>query len=50
MLNDLLKIDGIKSKSLSTIYRVKEGSYITYLANDIKEKKIFNHIHIYKVI
>ena len=48
VLNDLLKIDGIKSKSLSTIYRVKEGSYITYLANDIKEKKIFNHIDNYE--
>ena len=41
VLNDLLQIDGIKSKTLSKIYRVKEGSYITYLANDIKNHKEF---------
>ena len=34
-------VSTIKSKCLSTIYRVKDGSYITYLANDIKNKKEF---------
>ncbi len=41
VLNDLLNISTIKSKCLNTIYRVKDGSYITYLANDIKNKKEF---------
>ena len=43
ILNDLLKMSNIKSKCLNTIYRVKEGSYITYLANDIKNKKLFDY-------
>ena len=42
LLNDLLHISTIKNKYLNTIYRVKEGSYITYLANDIKNKKHFD--------
>lgn len=42
VLNDLLNISNIKSTCLNTIYRVKEGSYITYFANDIKSKKIFD--------
>ena len=29
LLNDLLHISTIKNKYLNTIYRVKEGSYIT---------------------
>ena len=41
LLHDLLRFDSIKSKCLNTIYRVKDGSYITYLANDIKNKKEF---------
>lgn len=41
VLNDLLHLKGVKSKCLNTIYRVKEGSYITYLAKDIKSKKEF---------
>lgn len=41
VLNDLLNISTIKHKYLNTIYRVKEGSYITYLANDIKSRKYF---------
>ena len=44
LLNDLLKLPNIKSKYLDKIYRVKEGSYITYLAKDIKDKKIFDKI------
>ena len=43
VLNDLLKMDFVKSKCLNTIYRVKDGSYITYLANDIKNKKTFDY-------
>lgn len=42
LLNDLLHISIIKNKYLNTIYRVKEGSYITYLANDIKNRKHFD--------
>ena len=42
LLNDLLQINNIKKKYLNTIYRVKEGSYITYLANDIKNRKHFD--------
>ena len=42
LLNDLLHISTIKNKYLNTIYRVKEGSYITYLANDIKNRKYFD--------
>ena len=42
LLNDLLKLPEIKSKCLNEIYRVKDGSYITYLANDIKNKKVFD--------
>ena len=42
LLNDLLHIDGIKSKYLEKIYRVKDGSYITYLANDVKNQKEFD--------
>ena len=41
VLNDLLNMKEIKSKSLNKIYRVKDGSYITYLASDIKDKKEF---------
>ena len=41
ILNDLLNTIGIKSKALNKIYRVKDGSYITYLANDIKNVKEF---------
>ena len=41
ILNDLLSYDEIKSKTLNKIYRVKEGSYITYLAHEIKDKKVF---------
>ena len=36
VLNDLLSVSDIKSKTLNKIYRVKDGSYISYLANDIK--------------
>ena len=43
-LNDLLKLDNVKYTYLNTIYRVKDGSYITYLAKDIKDKKEFDHI------
>ncbi len=43
LLNDLLKIDGIKSTCLNEIYRVKEGSYISYLASDIRNKKEFTN-------
>lgn len=42
ILSDLLNIKSIKSTSLSKIYRVKEGSYITYLANDIKNIREFD--------
>lgn len=41
VLNNLLHNDEIKKKYLTDIYRVKEGSYITYLANDIKDIKTF---------
>ncbi len=44
VLNDLLKLESVKSTYLNTIYRVKEGSYITYLAKDIKDKKEFESI------
>lgn len=44
VLNDLLKFENIKSSFLNTIYRVKDGSYITYLAKDIREKKEFDSI------
>ena len=47
VLNDLLKLDNVKSKCLNIIYRVKEGSYITYLANDIKNKKHFDKFEAY---
>lgn len=42
ILNDLLNMESIKSTCLNIIYRVKDGSYITYLANDIKNKKSFD--------
>ena len=42
LLNDLSHISTIKNKYLNTISRVKEGSYITYLANDIKNRKHFD--------
>lgn len=42
ILHDLLHMDHLKSKCLKTIYRVKEGSYITYLAGDIRDKKHFD--------
>lgn len=41
LLNDLINLPTIKSKYLDTIYRVKDGSYITILAKDIKEQKEF---------
>jgi len=44
ILNDLLSISDIKKTTLNKIYRVKEGSYITYLANDIKNVKHFDTI------
>ncbi len=44
LLNDLLNIDEIRKKYLNIIYRVKEGSYITYLANDIKNVKLIDTI------
>ena len=44
ILHDLLHMDHLKSKCLKTIYRVKEGSYITYLAGDIRDKKHFDEI------
>ncbi len=47
ILNDLLSLESVKSKTLSRIYRVKEGSYITYLAHDIKNIKMFDHIDNY---
>lgn len=47
VLNDLLRMDFVKSKYLSHIYRVKEGSYITYLAQDIKDKKEFDYFEDY---
>lgn len=42
LLNDLLNNKNVKSKYLNTIYRVKEGSYITNLALDIKNQKYFD--------
>ena len=42
ILHDLFHMDHLKSKCLKTIYRVKEGSYITYLAGDIRDKKHFD--------
>ena len=47
ILNDLLKLDFIKKTYLNEIYRVKEGRYITYLANDIRNKRIFEKIDNY---
>lgn len=44
VLHDLLRKDYLKSKCLKTIYRVKDGSYITYLASDIRDKKYFEEI------
>lgn len=44
ILHDLLHMDHLKSKCLKTIYRVKDGSYITYLASDIRDKKYFDSI------
>lgn len=44
LLNDLLNIDKIRKKYLNIIYRVKEGSYITYLANDIKDVKLIDKV------
>ena len=42
ILNDLLNRENLCNKYLNTIYRVKEGSYITYLASDIKNRKYFD--------
>ena len=39
VLNDLLNQKNIKSTCLNVIYRVKEGSYISDLALDIKNQK-----------
>ena len=47
LLNDLINLPTIKSKYLDTIYRVKEGSYITTLAKDIKEQKQFTSFPLY---
>ena len=47
LLNDLLNRSDIKSKCLNEIYRVKDGSYITYLALDIKNKKVFDEFDDY---
>lgn len=47
LLNDLLNNKNVKSKYLNTIYRVKEGSYITNLALDIKNKKQFDSFGVY---
>ncbi len=44
VLNNLINNENIKSKCLTNIYRVKNGSYISYLANDIKNIKTFNEI------
>jgi exodeoxyribonuclease V alpha subunit len=44
ILYDLLRMDGIKSKCLNKIYRVKKDSYINTLASDIKDKKVFESI------
>ena len=38
VLNDLLAKDNLSHKYLNEIHRVKEGSYITYLAKDIKNR------------
>ena len=43
ILKDLLSFKAVKSTFLNTIYRVKDGSYITYLASDIKNKKEFDY-------
>ena len=47
VLNDLLNLDYIKSKCLKTIYRVKNGSYISDLAVDIKNQREFDKIENY---
>jgi len=47
VLNNLLKIDSIKSKYLTNIYRAKKDGYITYLANDIRDKKEFDKFQNY---
>ena len=44
LLNDLLIQNEIRKKYLNIIYRVKEGSYITDLANDIKNVKLIDKI------
>ena len=40
LLNDLLAFDKICKTKLETIYRVKDGSYIIDLANDIKDYQL----------
>lgn len=47
LLNDLINYNSIKSTCLSKIYRVKDGSYITYLAADIREQKYFDKLDSY---
>ncbi|MGM9878111.1 MAG: ATP-dependent RecD-like DNA helicase [Bacilli bacterium] len=47
ILGDLLNQKNIKSKCLNTIYRVKEGSYISDIASDIKNQKKFDYIEDY---
>ena len=47
VLNDLLHLNNIKCKSLNVIYRVKKGSNISFLADDIKNKKLFDKIENY---
>ncbi len=48
ILNDLLSKEYIKKTYLEIIYRVKEGSYISFLADDIKKIKTFNNIKSYE--
>lgn len=47
ILNDLLNMNNIKSTYLTKIYRLKEGSYISDLALDIKNQKVFDKIENY---
>ena len=43
ILNNLLSKEYIDKTYLNEIYRVKNGSYITYLANDIKNQKEYDY-------
>lgn len=42
ILNDLISNDEFNKTCLNEIYRVKDGNYITYLANDVKNRKEFS--------